>query len=50
VFLLLLPATPAGGQLSALAQIARKLRDPAIGAALRSARDGATIYQILAAN
>jgi nitrogen PTS system EIIA component len=50
VFLLLLPATPAGGQLGALAHIARKLRDPAVAAALRGARDGATMYQILAAS
>jgi len=49
VFLLLLPATPDSEQLGALASIARKLRSPKVAAALRSARDGAEIYGILAA-
>src|SRR5271170_3732799 len=39
VFLLLLPETPHGDQLGALACIARKLRDPATIAAVRRARD-----------
>ena len=49
VFLLLLPATPDSEQLGALASIARKLRSLKVVAALRSARDGAEIYGILAA-
>jgi PTS system nitrogen regulatory IIA component len=48
VFLLLLPETAKGEQLSALALIARKLRDPAITAALRHARDSAEMYRALA--
>jgi nitrogen PTS system EIIA component len=50
VFLLLLPEAVEGGQLSALALTARKLRDPAIAAALRQARDGAAIYRALMAD
>jgi nitrogen PTS system EIIA component len=50
VFLLLLPDAPAGERLGALACIARKLRNPAIIAALRRARDGAEIYRLLAAD
>jgi len=50
VFLLLLPDAPAGERLGALACIARKLRDPAIIAALRRARDGAEIYRTLTAD
>jgi nitrogen PTS system EIIA component len=49
VVLLLLPDTPNGQRLGALACIARKLRDPAIMAALRRARDRAEIYRALAA-
>jgi len=49
VFLLLLPDASAGEQLGALASIARKLRDSTKAAALRSARDGAVIYQALTA-
>lgn len=49
VFLLLLPETPVGEQLGTLACIARKLRDPAIAAALRGARDQAAIYRTLVA-
>jgi nitrogen PTS system EIIA component len=49
VFLLLLPQTPNGDQLGALACIARKLRDPAITTAVRSARENAAIYHALAA-
>jgi PTS system nitrogen regulatory IIA component len=49
VVLLLLPDAPDGDRLGALASIARKLRDPAIMAALRRARDGAEIYRALTA-
>lgn len=44
VFLLLLPTNPHGEQLNALATVARRLRDPDIAAALRSARDGKSLY------
>jgi PTS system nitrogen regulatory IIA component len=47
VFLLLLPETPVGEQLGALAAIARKLRDPDVAAALREARDSRQMYQAL---
>ena len=47
VFLLLLPETPDGEQLGALASIARKLRKPEITAALREARDGQEMYRTL---
>lgn len=47
VFLLLVPATN-GEQLGALASISRKLRDPAVAAALRGARGGEDIYRALA--
>lgn len=48
VFLLLLPETAAAGdQLGALASIARRLRNPKVAAALRDARDSATIYRTL---
>jgi len=50
VFLLLLPDAPDNERLGALATIARKLRDPAVMAALRRARDGAEIYRALAAD
>jgi nitrogen PTS system EIIA component len=48
--LLLLPDAPNGERLGALACMARKLRDPAIMAALRRARDGAEIYRTLTAD
>ena len=48
VFLLLLPQTPGGDTLGALASIARKLRKPEIATALREARNGAEIYRALA--
>ncbi len=48
VFLLLLPESTKGEQLSALACVARKLRNPAITADLRHARDGAQILRLLA--
>ena len=47
IALLLLPDARQGEQLGALACIARKLRDPAVIAALRKARDGAEIYRRL---
>ncbi len=50
VFLLLLPEAPGGERLGALACIARKLRDPAITAAVRGARDSAEIYRTLASD
>jgi PTS system nitrogen regulatory IIA component len=50
IVLLLLPDTPGGERLGALACIARKLRDPAIMATLRRARDGAEIYRTLTAD
>jgi nitrogen PTS system EIIA component len=46
----LLPSAPNGEGLGALACIARKLRDPAVMAALRRARDGAEIYRTLTAD
>jgi PTS system nitrogen regulatory IIA component len=49
VFLLLLPQTPDGDTLGALASIARKLRKPEIATALRAARNSADIYRALAA-
>jgi nitrogen PTS system EIIA component len=48
VFLLLLPEGAKGEQLSALACVARKLRNPAVTAALRKARDGAEIFHVMA--
>ena len=50
VFLLLLPDVAAGERLGALASMARKLRDPAIMAAVRLARDRAEIYRTLTAD
>jgi PTS system nitrogen regulatory IIA component len=50
VFLLLLPDAPAGERLGALACVARKLRNPAIIAALRHAPDATGIYRTLAAD
>jgi nitrogen PTS system EIIA component len=49
VFLLLLPQTPDGDTLGALALIARKLRKPEIATALRAAHNSAEIYRALAA-
>jgi nitrogen PTS system EIIA component len=49
VFLLLLPESPAGEQLGALAAIARVLRKPEVAAALRKAHDGREMYRALAA-
>jgi len=50
VFLLLLPESPGGEQLGALACTARALRDPATIAAIRKARDSAQIYRALVAD
>ena len=48
VFLLLLPEGAGGEQqLDALASTARKLRDPAVTATLRRARDSMDMYRIL---
>ena len=47
VFLLLLPHSPGSEQLSALAAVARKLRNPAIVLKLRKARDKLEAYQAL---
>ena len=47
VFLLLLPATSAGGQLNALASVARKLRDPVALLGLRNAADGNALYDVM---
>jgi PTS system nitrogen regulatory IIA component len=50
VFLLLLPEDAGGEQqLGALASIARQLRNSAVTAALRRARDSADVYRILTA-
>jgi len=45
VFLLLGPASPQGEQLNVLACVARKLRDPATVAELRSAKDRQALYR-----
>ena len=49
VFLLLVPEAPGGGPLGALACIARKLRDPGVAAALRTARGAGEMYRLLTA-
>jgi nitrogen PTS system EIIA component len=49
ICLLLLPEASGSEQLGALAHVARKLRDPAIAAAVRRAHNGAEIYHTLAA-
>ena len=48
VFLLLLPEGSKGEQLSALACVARKLRSPAVTAALRKAANATEISRVLA--
>jgi len=50
VFLLLLPESAKGEQLSALACVARKLRKPAVTAALRKTTDAAEIFHLLASD
>jgi len=47
VFLLLLPATPSGDQLNALAAVARRLRDATVVRELREAPDGPSLYRAL---
>ncbi|MDD3028895.1 MAG: PTS sugar transporter subunit IIA [Alphaproteobacteria bacterium] len=47
VFLLLSPEDAGADHLHALATISRHLRDPALCAALRQAKDAATLYKIL---
>jgi nitrogen PTS system EIIA component len=49
VFLLLLPSSPAGEQLNALAAVARQLRKPTIAAMLRKARNGSEAYNAMLA-
>jgi PTS system nitrogen regulatory IIA component len=49
VFLLLLPATPLGEQLTALAAVARKLRDPKTVGDLRRATDNAALFEAMMA-
>lgn len=49
VFLLLLPAKAQGEQLTALASVARKLRDPKTRSILRGAADNAEIYRAIGA-
>jgi len=49
VFLLLLPAAPHGEQLTALASVARRLRDAQVTADLRDAADGAALYRAIVA-
>ena len=47
VFMLLLPTNSPGGQLNALAFVARILRDPETVRCLRRAADGAELYSIM---
>jgi PTS system nitrogen regulatory IIA component len=47
VFLLLLPATAQGEQLTALAAVARKLRDPPTVEDLRHAADRNAVYRVM---
>jgi PTS system nitrogen regulatory IIA component len=47
VFLLLLPATPTGHQLTALASVARKLRDPIALRGLRCASDANRVFDTM---
>jgi len=49
VFLLLLPSTAQGEQLTALASVARRLRDAQVTADLRDAADGAALYRAIVA-
>jgi len=49
VFLLLLPTTPQGEQLTALAAVARRLRDPMTADSLRRAPDRDAVYRLIAA-
>jgi nitrogen PTS system EIIA component len=47
MFLLLLPATPAGEQLNALAAVARRLRNPDAVRDLRQAANPASLYRAM---
>jgi nitrogen PTS system EIIA component len=47
VFLLLLPAAAQGEQLTALAAVARRLRDPMTADSLRRALDRAAVYRVI---
>jgi PTS system nitrogen regulatory IIA component len=47
VFMLLLPSTPAGEQLNALASVARKLRDQTLVARIRKTPNSASLYQAI---
>ena len=49
VFLLLLPSAARGEQLTALASVARRLRDAQVTADLRDAADGAALYRAIIA-
>ena len=49
VFLLLLPSAARGEQLTALASVARRLRDAQVTADLRDATDGAALYRAIVA-
>ena len=49
VFLLLLPSAAQGEQLTALASVARRLRDAQVTADLRDAADGAALYRAIIA-
>jgi PTS system nitrogen regulatory IIA component len=48
IFLLIAPETAGADHLKALARIARAVRDPALAAKLRAARDGSAIYAMFA--
>ena len=48
VFLLLLPATSGGGQLNALASVARKLREPDVLRRVREAADRTAVFDAVA--
>jgi len=50
VFLLLLPATPTGPELAALASVARKLRDPISLRGLRRASDANKLFDTIVQN
>jgi PTS system nitrogen regulatory IIA component len=50
VFLLLLPESAKGEELSALACVARKLRNPAVTTAIRKARETVKIFHVMAAD
>ena len=50
VFLLLLPATPTGPELAALASVARKLRDPTSLRGLRRASDANKLFDTIVQN